>query len=101
MDSFQQSELMTSRRRLDSLRRHNAWSNVLIHMGINGNEEEGGEELVLFHDFDGGTAFSRIPGVSSTRDKAITNDIEPFNSSTIRTAEAAEYFSDGETETRE
>lgn len=55
----------------------------------------------LFRDLDCGTALSRIPGVSSTRDNAIANDIEPFSNSTIRTAEAAEYFSDGETETRE
>jgi len=103
MDSFQQSELMISRRNLDSLRRHSAWSNVPIHLGTNEKEGEGGgKELDLFHDdLDGGTAFSRIPGASSMRDKAIINDIEPFNSSTIRTAEAAEYFSEGETETRE
>lgn len=94
MDSFQQSGLMISRRSFVNLRVHIATSKVGAGVVV--------KEVDRLRDLIGGVAGSRTADpFSSTRDKAIRKDIEPLRSSTARTADAAEYFSEGATETRE
>lgn len=94
MDSFQQSGLRISRRSFVNLRVHSAISKEGAGVVVN--------EVDRLRDLVGGVAGSSTADpFSSTRDKAIMKEIEPLSNSTMRTADAAEYFSEGDTETRE
>lgn len=85
---------MTSLRSFFALRVHSPTSKADEGVVVN--------EVDRFRDLERGVDGSRTANpISSTRESAISSDIDPLSSSTMSTADAAEYFSDGATETRE